>query len=369
MNKPKVSFVSLDVEELEAAAKSACEVALGRTLAPVDPVYLLVKSLLAVIVNQYSLLEFCAKQNLLAFATGSYLDCLGQLVGVTRLPASYASTTLELRLSAPRLTTTIIRKGTRVTADNQTFFSLDSDCVFLPGVTALNATATCQSVGSIGNGFAPGELSRIVDPQPFLSSIVNVTTSDGGADIEDDESLRERIHLAPESFSCASSEGSYIARTKEASALIADVAVTSPSPGRVDVYILMQDGQLPSDQMLQLVAAHLNAKTVRPLTDLVAVKAPAQVDYQLDVSCYISNDDRANAAQITQDVQSKIDAFVAWQAARLGRDLNPSRLSSLLMSAGLKRVHVNQPAFQTLDPFSVARCSSEPTLHIIYEDD
>ena len=306
MTKPDLDFVEIDVDELENQAKTLAEQALGRTLAASDPIFLLIKSLLAFIINSNSLLNFCARQNLLAFSSGEYLNALGALVGVERLPATAAVTTVQINLSAARQSTTTIAKGTRITADNQTFFALDEEIVFLPGETQKTSTATCLTLGEIGNGFAPNELCEIVDPQPFLQSIVNVTTSDGGSDVEDDESLRERIHIAPESFSCAGSEGAYRARVKEVSALIEDVVVTSSAPGHVNIYLLLQNGELPTEEIISMVEEHLSGKTIRPLNDIVTVHAPNQVTYELDVTCYISNDDSAQASQITSDATGHV---------------------------------------------------------------
>lgn len=200
MTKPDIDFAPVNVDELESAAKKLVEDELGRIIAPADPVYLLIKSLLAIIIQQRRLIDWSAKQNLLAFAEGSYLDALGQLVGVTRHAQSFATTTVEVRLSAAREQVTTINQGTRVTADNQIFFALDDELIFLPGEMVKTCAATCLTAGTAGNGFAAGELNHIVDPQPFLLSIINTTTSDGGADTEDDESLRERIQIAPEAF-------------------------------------------------------------------------------------------------------------------------------------------------------------------------
>ena len=43
-----------------------------------------------------------------------------------------------------------------------------------------------------------------------------------------------------------------------------------------------------------------------------------------------------------------VDEFNAWQCAKLGRDINPSRLINLLMQAGIKRVDLKAPAFTVL---------------------
>ena len=367
MNKSNLNFIDIDVDQLEADAKQILEETLGYTIAPASPIFLLVKSFLAIILNQQVLLDWAAKQNLLAFASGDYLSALGQLVGCERIPATAASTAVQINLSAPRQSSTSIAQGTRITADNQTFFSLDEEVVFLPGETSKTSTATCLSLGEVGNGFAAGELNLIVDPQPFLQSIVNITTSDGGADAEDDESLRERIHIAPESFACAGPEGAYVAKTKEVSSLISDVAVASSAPQHVEIYLLMADGQPPSDQIISMVQEHLSAKTVRPLNDIVTVHAPNPVNYSIDVTCYISNDDSAQDAQIISSAESAVEEFIAWQSSCLGRDLNPSKLISLLMDAGVKRVEVNSPSFTLVSNISVATCTGHQ-IHFSHED-
>lgn len=368
MTKPNLDFINIDVDQIEADAKQIIEETLGYEIAPANPIWLLFKSLLAIILSLLTLLNFCAKMNLLAFASGAYLDAIGSLVGCERIPATAATTTVQINLSAARLVSTTIAQGTRITADNQTFFSLDEAVVFLPGETQKTSTATCLTLGEIGNGFAPNELSQIVDPQPFLQSIENVTTSDGGSDAEDDESLRERIHQAPESFACAGPVGAYVARVKEVSPLIADVTVTSLAPQHVDIYFSTSNGPLPSDQLIDMVQEHLSAKTIRPLNDIVTVHQPEQVTYTLDVTCYISNDDSANAAQIISKAETAVDDFITYQTSKLGRDLNPSKLISLLMAAGVKRVQVDSPAFTVVDQKSVAVCS-DYQLNFSYEDE
>ena len=48
-------------------------------------------------------------------------------------------------------------------------------------------------------------------------------------------------------------------------------------------------------------------------------------------------------------MNAAIDEYVAWQASRLGRDINPSKLTAILMGTGvLKRVVVTSPTFTRL---------------------
>lgn len=358
MKVPELNFATADAQELLQGAIKIVEKSLGRTIARADPIRLLLDAFIAIILQQRLLIDEAAKMNLLAFSKGEYLDRLGDLVGVERLPASHAMTTVEVKLSAARETSTIINKGTRVTADDKIYFALDEALIFSAGETVKTCAATCTESGEVGNGFAAGELNKIVDPQAFLKSIENVTTSAGGADIESDDSLRDRIHEAPESYSVAGSEGAYQFHAKSVSSTITDVAVDSPTPGSVDVYILTAAG-LPNQELLNAVDTHLNKKTIRPLTDLVTVKAPTVENYSVDLSYYIHREDATFAAQIVAAAEQAVNDYVTWQGEKIGRDINPDQLIQLLKNAGVKRVEISSPQFKELDNFSVAFCQSQ----------
>ena len=61
-----------------------------------------------------------------------------------------------------------------------------------------------------------GQLKTLVDPVPYVASVANITTSEGGADAQTDDSYREDIHGAPERFSTAGPDGAYIYHAKRA---------------------------------------------------------------------------------------------------------------------------------------------------------
>ena len=349
-----INFATADPESIDVEVVSTVESLLGRTLARGDPLRLFLRGVELLLMQQRLLIDSVAKQNLLAFATGEYLDRLGDLVGCERLPATAAVTTLEVTLSTVRETSTIIRQNTRVTADDNIYFATDEALIFAAGETVKTVSATCTVTGEVGNGYAAGELSNVVDPQPFLQSITNLTTSAGGSDVESDDNFRERIHSAPESFSCAGSEGAYISQAKSVSALISDVAVDSSEPGRVEVYLLMKNGELPTQEILDAVNEHLSSKTVRPLTDLVTVCSPTVLEYELVARYFISRKDVHAAAEIELAAQNAVNEFVEWQREHLGRDLNPDELIYRLKKAGVKRVEVDSPQFTPVGKISVA---------------
>jgi phage-related baseplate assembly protein len=217
------------------------------------------------------------------------------------------------------------------------------------GEMSGDVTAVAAVSGVEANGFLPGQIKCLVDPLPWIQSVINITTSEGGADVEGDENLRERIQLAPESFSNAGSRGAYIFWARSASQLIADVAVDSPAPGVVDIYPLLYGGVIPEQEILDLVLDTCSADTVRPMTDLVHAYAPHTVAYDLDVAWFLERKNATMATSISAAVAKAANDWMIWQRSKLGRDINPSELIARMMQAGARRVIVNLPVFTVLD--------------------
>ena len=366
---PDLTFLDADVDEMLGNALEIVKGILKRDIARADPLMLFIKSLLAIIVQQRILVDELCKQNLLAYSTGDNLEHLGVLVGVERLPASAATCTVEVKLSAARQRATTIMKGTRINAGDNVNFALDEAVVFASGETSATVRATCLEVGEVGNGYAAGELKNIVDPQPFLASIENITETAGGADVEDDESFRLRIAEAPEKFSNAGSKGAYEFWAKTASNLISDVYVVSENPGEVSVYVLLDGGEIPNEEMLNTVAEVLNDKKIRPLTDLVHVLPPLIQNYDIECRYYISRSDAISAVTIQQRCEAAVDDYINWQRAKLGRDINPTELMYLIRSAGAKRVEIISPEFQIIQPNAVALAENISVSYGGIEDD
>lgn len=354
---PALTFARADPEELDASIVSTVEGLLGRTLARADPLRIFLRGVELVILQQRLLIDECAKQNLLAYSTGDNLEHLGALVGVERVQPVSAVCTVRFQLSAPRNVVTILPSGLRLTAGDQIFFALDDDLIFLSGETSKTASVTCETSGKAGNGYAVGEINKIVDPQPFLMSAINITESAGGSELESDDSLRERIHEAPESFSNAGSMGAYRFFTFEASPLISDVSIVSPSPGVVRVYPLLKDGEMPTEEILRAVEEMLNDRAIRPLTDKVEVIEPEKADYRIDIDFYISTSDKRNASDIEQKAEKALSEYIIWQKSALGRDIDETELIRKLKNAGVKRVRVRHPKFRALKETEVANAT------------
>lgn len=299
-----------------------------------------------------------AKLNLLAYARDHYLDHLGALLGVYRLPARPAKTTLRFYTSEVLDKEVIIPQGTRVkTQDDKVTFATTKTAVIIPGATYIDVPAEALEPGTTGNGYLQGQVNVLIDVLPFITKVENITITYGGADLEDDEHLRERIRLAPESFSNAGSKGAYIFWAKTAHQDINDVTVYSPSPGQVIVTVLMKDGEIPSEEILQEVKKTLNCETVRPLTDQIFVRAPGVVTYRIKGQYWLYRSYSALLDSVKKRIELEINKFVTTQDSKLGRDIVPEQIIEVIQSIqGVYRVVLEEPSYRTLEIFEVSKC-------------
>ena len=230
------------------------------------------------------------------------------------------------------------------------------------GSLTVDVLAECTATGNAGNGLAPGEVSTIVDPVPYITSAVNQNTTEGGADVENDESLAERVYLAPGAYSTAGPEDGYLYHAKKYNAAIGDVVATSDhEAGQVDIVFIMADGSKPGAAMISGLQAYLSGKTIRPMTDKLTVKAPEEVTYSINLTYYINRSDSARAVAIQAAVAQAVEEYKTWQRT-IGRDVNPSQLAAMVMGAGAKRVTVTAPTFAAVAATKVAALTGSATV-------
>lgn len=351
-----ITFANKNPEDIESEIIKIYENLSGRSLARGDPVRLFLETIILVIIHQRALINYAAKMNLLAYATGDFLNHLGILLGVTRLEASSALTTLKFTLSEPQEVNILIPVGTRATPDGVIYFATTEAATIEAGQTGLEVTAQCTVKGTQGNGYIKGQIKKLVDPFIYEMQVENISESYGGSDVENDENFRERIQIAPESFSVAGPTGAYEFFARSAHADIIDVAVVGPpevEPGNVNLYPLMIGGFLPTQEILDAVYEVCNGEYVRPDTDFLHVFAPIAVNYDVEVIYYIERKRATQATQIQSAVNTAVNNWVSWQKSKLGRDINPSELNYRIISAGAKRAEIISPSFTVLQAWEV----------------
>ena len=367
MNKPEreypdIEFIETDTETIESNMIALYEEFVKQSgrrdykVYPASPERLFIAWCAAIIVQQRVLINETAKKNVPRYAKGEYLDSLAELFkDIERLPATPAVAKFRCYISAAQNQSVIIPKGTRITFDGEITFETTEELEIKAGDTYGEVNGKCQTAGIVGNNLAPGQVKEIVDIYDYYLKAENVTKTEGGAREEDDDSYYERMRESMESFSTAGPINGYIYHTKSVSPSIADVAATSPEAGVVDIRVLLQDGEQPTQAVLEEIEAALNASDVRPLTDVVTVSMPEEVQFEIDLTYYINRNSQASTSIIERDARAAIEDYIKWQTGKMGRDINPSYLTQLIMAAGVKRVEIRKPTFKAVEETQVAR--------------
>ncbi len=317
----------------------------------------------------YMYMDDAGKMGLLKYSRGDYLENLGALKHIYRKPATPSTTTLRFEIIAPRTTTINIPRGTRVTAGDGVYFATTKYEEIKIGNTFVDIPAVCTTTGAGTNNYDIGDISTIVDLIAFVDRAQNITKPENGADIETDESLRQRIYIAPASYSTAGSVDSYEYFARQYSADITNVRITSPSPGVVEIRYLLRGGVIPEAESIKGLKEYLSGSDIRPLTDKVEVMAPAQVKYTLNLTYYINSSDQSRANTIQGKVTEAINEYITWQRSEIGRDINPDVLKQKIIEAGAKRADIISPIFTVVDSNSVAGVETQTVTYGGLESD
>lgn len=354
---PEYQFVPTDPEEIETKLVQLYEALVQTTVHPASPERLFIQFVTGVIVQERMLTNYAGNQNIPSRAAGENLDALAELTYIQSRPEAKAAVcTMRFKISEAQKSAVLIPAGTRITNASKTLVWVTMEDNYVPiGETFIDVeNVTCQTAGTVGNGYTPGQINKLVDVYDFYTSCENITTSAGGSNAPDDDRYYELMRESMDAYSTAGAQGSYIYWAKQESTEIIDVAAVSPTPGIVKLYVLMNGGVLADEETKKKVLAACSADERRPLTDWVFVEDAEIVEYDIDLTYYTQSDARISAAEVEAAVKSAEEEYVDWQSARLGRDINPSRLHSLLMAAGVKRVEIRAPVFTPLIDGSIA---------------
>lgn len=343
-------FVSTDTGALVSSLVAGYERITGTSVQPASPEKLFIQWVADIIIQERIINNYTGNQNLPSRAEGENLDALGELFYASRRPAAQPAVCTErFYISEAQETAILIPMGTRVTdASNTLVWETVEDVYVSIGSTYADVQIQCQIAGVVGNDYAAGQINTIIDLFNYYDHCENTTASDDGADAATDDEYYGLMRASQDAYSTAGPKGGYIYIAKQVSTEIADVVANRPSAGKVDLYVLMDDGSIAQTETKNAVLAACSADTVRPLTDDVAVKDPQTVEYNISFTYFIPSDAAVSSTEIEAAVNAAVDQFVSWQCAKLGRDINPSYLIGLLMKTGIKRVVLTSPAFTVL---------------------
>lgn len=343
-------FISTDTDEIVGILVGMYEKMSGAVVRPASPEMMLCRWCANIIVQERALNNYTANQNIPSRASGENLDALAELTHIQERPQAKPSVCkMRFEISEPQESAVLIPVGTRIADKEKLLYWQTLTDVYVPiGEIAVETKAECMTSGVAGNGYAVGQITALVDIYDYYYKCTNITATEGGSDEATDEEFYKLMRVSMDAFSCAGAQGAYIYFAKKVSPKIADVVPVSPTPGVVKLYVLMDDGTLAGESLKQEVLDACSEYEVRPMTDFVSVEDAELVEYDINFTYYLQNGKRKSAAQIETDVKAAVDRYVAWQAGKLGRDINPDELREYLYHTGIKRVAITAPEFTHL---------------------
>lgn len=178
--------------------------------------------------------------------------------------------------------------------------------------------------------------------------LISPATESSPAVYESNESLRKRVQLAPEGQTTAGSEGSYIFHGLNADPRVKDIYPYAPldedgnPTGICNIYVLSTEraGEA-SEELLNIVDAALNAKSVRPLTDKPIVYSASILNYSIEAEIFIDEGPDENIIlsscyQAAEEYTQKSHAF--------NGGVSLSGIYQALHQPGVSRVNLISPA-------------------------
>lgn len=360
-NLPDISVIDdVDIEtmknELVRDYEDAYKAETGEsiTLYPADKDRLKLNIVANKLFQAYQCIDNGFRMNFLRYSYGDYLKHLGANRKIYKQEARPAVTVLRFSIQEPRAQVTAIPKGKRATAGDNIFFMTDDYAEIQAGELSVDVAAICTQAGTAGNKYIAGQINALADKIPYITGVVNVSESTGGSDEESDAAFRERIYLAPATYSTAGTEDAYIYWVRQYnSAAIEDVKVRTDENSIVDIRIVLANGELPGKAFLDGLKSYLTSD-VKPLTDKINVSAPDVVEYNLDFTYYIGRSNKENVEVIQASAQEAASEWSAWQKTHIGADINTDMLIEYLRAAGVKRAVIRTPVYTAINDTQIA---------------
>lgn len=294
-------------------------------------------------------IDFVAKQNLLKYSTGKFLENFVADMRIFRSGGKKAKVTVRFQLSMEADAVYTIPAGTLCSSEDDVFFATIRDEEIQVGDSYIYIECECTEPGEVGNEYEEGEINSLVTPITLIENIWNINTSTGGTDPDDDDVLAEKRFLAPAGMNGWGGEPYYQFHMKNFNSAIGDIVAHSPKPCYTDITFIMRDGTLPTDEFIAEAQDYINNKCIREIGDVVRVNMPDTFLFSIDMTYFINESDRKNAVSIQENVQQAVLDYVKWQCGKFGRDINPDELSFLVKKAGAKRCQILTPVFTKVE--------------------
>lgn len=265
---------------------------------------------------------------------GAYLDLRAEEHGLTRRPAVAATGAVTFTGTAG----TVIPVGTRVSTASTTaapavvFRTIEAATIPESGSVAVRIEA--EVPGASGN-VAAGTIRFLAASVPGVTSVTNAEPTTGGADEEDDESLRARLLQRVRSPSASGNRADYVRWALEVPGVgWVSVIPVRDGPGTVSIAIIDMQGQPASPELVQAVQNHIAPDGplgggLAPIGADVRVEAATAV--LIHVSATLTVAEGYNPDSVRSAVAENIRAYLRSLAFAEDNDVRISRIGQAIL--------------------------------------
>ncbi|HBD85965.1 MAG TPA: phage tail protein [Clostridiales bacterium] len=325
-------------DELYAEMKATYAQATGLALNDGGDMALRLYAAAAQLSSLWAQADFVARQSFPQTAQGDYLDYHAEIRGVERAAASKAAGTIRFYIPSALENDLTIPEGVVCMTAAETGFVTTAPTEIKAGELYGDAAAQAVEAGASGN--APAfAISYMTLAPTGVSACANPEAFRGGAQAEDDNSLRKRVVESYQTLPNGANAAYY-----EAQALNTDgVAAVSVIPkhrgiGTVDVFIAAWGG-IPPQALVDAVQEKLDAR--REICVDISVSAPEAVGIAVEAA--VSAGAGYSQEAVATAVEAALNAYFTGE--RLGRDVLLAELGNVIFSVGgVKNYRIVSPA-------------------------
>ena len=297
------------IERVQADAESR----IGKKQMRWSVVTVLCRVIAGVAHGLYGFIQFVLRQCFSSTAEGVYLERRASEYGIYRRKASKAVGTVTFTGTAT------VPEGTQLENEQGTTYNTTADSV--DGVASIEA-----AVGGKAGNSEEGMTLTLVSPISGVMSTATASALAGGVDVEEDESLRERLIYRQKNPPRAGTKEDFISWAKEISGVtrawcyphemgIGSVTVRFMTDG------LTENG-IPDETMIARVRANIEEQM--PVTTILYVCAPNTKPLDLTIDITPDTD------EIRQEIQLAIESMILTET---------SPGSSILLTSILRAVN------------------------------
>ncbi len=274
----------------------------------------------------YSKCDWLLRQTFPQTADGEYLDLHAQQKAIERKSAYRATGEITFYRETESLSDISIPSGTicSTVGNNAKRFITTQDATLAAGELSVTVPAQAEATGKEYNAAAKTVTVMVTAPQGIISA-ENENEFTGGCDVEDDESLRERIKNTYSDISNGANAAFYrevALRHKEIGD--ANVIVRKRGRGTVDVAVFSSSNTTPSQQVIDEVTQMI--ESAREVGTDVMVYAAQQIFIPIKIA--VSAKMGFDIAEVISTVSDAVTEFI--NSIGIGKTLYLKDLHALL---------------------------------------